>query len=206
MEKETGLGELENVAVFTYPGCPEDGKPVYPDEDGYCRYIEVDDEPLIALDLSEEATTMMAWDYPDVTAGRVCYKRMSAEAKRFLLTHTSVGEEIAFEMYQEMENLRNKDWVLQDYDSYEEWARTHDILGDPVPDLCPEDGPPLNLEFPEVYDGWHGWKKPVFLGGDEIWDLKEHVYGELQNLLNKYSLFPIDDHSKLIYIFSGLST
>ena len=194
-----GLRELENVAVFIDPRKPEDSG-----GNDWCVNWGVkseDAELIMSLDLGRDVLVLFMWDgYCENY--RICYKRMSPEAKRFLLANTCYGKELLFELYEEMEALRDQDWVLQDYDTCEEWTETHDILGDPVPDLCPDDGPPLDMENPERYDDWWGWNDP-HLGAAASKDVINHMLDEFKSLLEKHGLFYIEPLGDRLLIYTN---
>ena len=183
-DKETGFRDLEDIAVCYGVNS---STPII----ACCSDRE---DPLILLALGSAASGLIG--YGEYIA---CYKDLVAEAKRFLLANTWLGERIKMDMYMEMDNLRDQDWIAQDYDSFEEWAFTHDILGDPVPQFFP-DGPPLNLDHPEIYDDWVGVDpkgqivsmddKNAFYAThpDEGKNVESHLLHEFDELLYKHGL------------------
>lgn len=187
-EKETGFRGLEDIAVFHGVNS---GNLL----NACCSYVSFGrEEPLIILALGSVASGLIG--YGEYVA---CYKDLAAEAKRFLLVNTWLGEHIKMDMYMQTDNLRDQDWIAQDYDSFEEWAFTHDILGDPVPEFFP-DGPPLNLDHPEIYDDWVGVGPKgqiVSMSGKNAFysthpgegkNVVSHLRHELDELLYKHGL------------------
>lgn len=189
-EKETGFRGLEDIAVCH--GVNSDNL-----LDACCSYVSFGREkPLIILALGSVATGLV--QYGEYEA---CYKDLAAEAKRFLLANTWLGECILDNMRQEIEDLReelDEDWILQDFDSYEEWKEEFSSFTT-VEDVFPK-GAWLDLDHPEIYDDWVGFNKKgqivdmddehLFYAThpDEGKDVESHLLHELNELLHKYGL------------------
>lgn len=201
------MGDLEDVAVIAAPDLKEDadGGTGELDETTCFQGGKEKRKSVIEVDLNTEAAGLFGYgEYV------VCWGKLSAMSKRFLLANTWIGEQIEIDMHMEMDQLRDQDWIAQDYDSFEEWAFTHDILGNPVPEFFP-DGPPLNLEHPEIYDNWsvydsRGGTSSLrdgifrFWVGDED-QVAGHVRDVFMDLLLKYGLaYEMETASKMLIL------
>ena len=185
-EKETGFRGLEDIAVFHGVNS---GNLL----DACCSYVSFGrEEPLMILSLGNVASGLIG--YGEYAA---CYKDLAAEAKRFLLANTWIGECILDDIRQETEDLReelDEDWILQDFDSYEEWKEEFSSF------TTMQDVFRLDLDHPEIYDDWVGFDKKgqivsmdsknVFYAThpDEGKDVESHLLHELDELLYKHGL------------------
>lgn len=116
-EKETDCRGLEDIAVFHGVNS---GNLI---DACFWHVYHNREEPLIILSLGSVATGLFQYGVYEA-----CYKHLTAEAKRFLLTNTWLGECILDDMRWEIEELReefDEDWILQDFDFYEKWREEY---------------------------------------------------------------------------------
>lgn len=156
-ERQTGFRGLDNVTIPAY---------------------ERERDPLILISLYYDThINDLFWD------GRVSasYLDMSDEAKRYILENTWLGEAVLDCLWEELPD----DWIVDDYDSYEEWERNVLDYFDPTMAVSPH-GVVLDTCHPDFYDDWV--EGIEFDNGSFKHVAARHIIEEFDAILEKHGL------------------